>query len=89
MAGGRVELQSSCQVLGVIHARPSGLKLEEGARFNGRIEMLEDEQAGTPEEVDPGMAVNALEALKGLSAPTDTPGEDVAEEDELRASSVA
>lgn len=38
----RLELQSTCQIDGEIHTRTQHLKLEEGARFNGRIQMLEE-----------------------------------------------
>lgn len=90
MARSRIELQSSCRVLGVIQASPSGLKLEEGARFNGKIEMLEDERAGSrSDEEEPEL--NSLDALKGLRA---QPGEEEAfeaepDEVEVRASSAA
>jgi hypothetical protein len=41
-AGNRLELQSSCFVSGSIATKPKHLKLEEGARFRGHVQMLED-----------------------------------------------
>jgi cytoskeletal protein CcmA (bactofilin family) len=41
-AGNRLELQSSCFVSGAIATRPKHLKLEEGARFRGHVQMLDD-----------------------------------------------
>ncbi len=45
MAGERLELQSSGVVEGDIHTRAQHLKLEEGARFNGHIHMIEETEA--------------------------------------------
>ena len=41
VAESRLELQSTCVVEGSIRASAAHLKLEEGARFNGQIEMIE------------------------------------------------
>ncbi len=83
----RVELQATSRVLGVIHARPSGLKLEEGARFNGKIEMLEDDQTKAAETE--AQTVNALEALRGLRGPVDVATEEPEEQDDLKEASSA
>lgn len=42
VAEGRLELQVTAVIEGEIHARAQHLQLEEGARFNGRIQMLEE-----------------------------------------------
>ncbi|CAN5340120.1 hypothetical protein BH23GEM4_BH23GEM4_10100 [soil metagenome] len=39
---GRLELQSTCEIDGEIRTRANQLQLEEGARFNGEIHMLEE-----------------------------------------------
>ncbi|HEX8358740.1 MAG TPA: polymer-forming cytoskeletal protein [Longimicrobium sp.] len=41
VAEARLELQASCDIEGVIHARAQHLHLEEGARFNGQVQMLD------------------------------------------------
>lgn len=41
VAESRLELQSSCVVEGHIRARAEHLQLDEGARFNGHIEMID------------------------------------------------
>lgn len=41
VAESRLELQSTALVEGVIRARAAHLKLDEGARFTGQIEMIE------------------------------------------------
>lgn len=43
VASNRLELQSTCTVEGEISTRAQHLKLEEGARFAGQVQMLEDE----------------------------------------------
>jgi cytoskeletal protein CcmA (bactofilin family) len=45
VADSRLELQSSCMVEGQIRARASHLQLEEGANFNGQIQMIDGEEA--------------------------------------------
>lgn len=47
VAESRLELQAGCVVEGEIRTRPEHLKLDEGALFNGRIEMS-DEPAAPP-----------------------------------------
>jgi cytoskeletal protein CcmA (bactofilin family) len=42
-ANNRVELQSTCTVRGEIRTRAEHLKLEEGARFTGQIEIIDEE----------------------------------------------
>lgn len=44
-AEGRLELQSSCVIDGEIRAPAQHLQLAEGARFSGRISMIEGEEA--------------------------------------------
>lgn len=41
VAESRLELQSTCVVDGSVRARAEHLQLEEGARFNGQIEMMD------------------------------------------------
>jgi cytoskeletal protein CcmA (bactofilin family) len=41
VAESRLELQATCDIEGVVHARAQHLHLEEGARFNGQIQMLD------------------------------------------------
>lgn len=38
----RLELQSTCEIEGEIHTRTQHLQLDEGARFNGQVRMLEE-----------------------------------------------
>jgi cytoskeletal protein CcmA (bactofilin family) len=42
MARNRLELQSTCSVVGVLRTRAEGLKLDEGAHFAGRVDMSDD-----------------------------------------------
>jgi cytoskeletal protein CcmA (bactofilin family) len=42
-AESRLELQSTCEIEGEIHTRAQHLQLDEGARFNGQIRMLDDQ----------------------------------------------
>jgi len=41
VAESRLELQATCDIEGVVHARAQHLHLEEGARFNGQVQMLD------------------------------------------------
>lgn len=41
VAESRLELQATCEIEGQIRARAAHLMLEEGARFNGQIQMLD------------------------------------------------
>src|SRR5688500_13810897 len=45
VAESRLELQASCDIEGTIRARSAHLALEEGARFNGQIQMLDGSEA--------------------------------------------
>ena len=45
VAESRLELQSTCDIEGQIRARSQHLQLEEGARFNGQIQMLDGSEA--------------------------------------------
>lgn len=45
VAESRLELQGTCDIEGQIRARSQHLKLEEGARFNGQIQMLDGSEA--------------------------------------------
>ena len=47
-AESRLELQSTCVVEGSVRARAEHLQLEEGARFNGQIEMIDARDGGAP-----------------------------------------
>jgi cytoskeletal protein CcmA (bactofilin family) len=44
MAEGRLELQSTAMIEGELRARAQHLRMEEGARFNGKIQMIEEEE---------------------------------------------
>jgi cytoskeletal protein CcmA (bactofilin family) len=44
VAESRLELQATCDIEGQIRAPAQHLKLEEGARFNGQIQMLDQGQ---------------------------------------------
>lgn len=41
VAESRIELQATCDIEGQIRARAQHLQLEEGARFNGQVQMLD------------------------------------------------
>ncbi|MBD0320594.1 MAG: polymer-forming cytoskeletal protein, partial [Gemmatimonadetes bacterium] len=41
VAESRLELQATCDIEGIVHARAQHLHLEEGARFNGQVQMLD------------------------------------------------
>lgn len=41
VAESRLELQATCDIEGQIRARSQHLQLEEGARFNGQVQMLD------------------------------------------------
>jgi cytoskeletal protein CcmA (bactofilin family) len=45
VAESRLELQATCDIEGQIRARSAHLQLEEGARFNGQIQMLDGSEA--------------------------------------------
>jgi cytoskeletal protein CcmA (bactofilin family) len=53
VANQRLELQSTCVVEGHIKSRPEQLKLDEGARFTGQIEMVEDDAIESPSKDAP------------------------------------
>ena len=52
VAESRLELQSTCIVEGSVRARAEHLQLEEGARFNGQIEMIDGRDPGAPPTAD-------------------------------------
>ena len=54
VAESRLELQATCDIEGNIRARTQHLQLEEGARFNGQIQMLDGSEAPalSPSRVD-------------------------------------
>ena len=54
VAESRLELQSTCVVEGSVRARAEHLQLEEGARFNGQIEMIDGRDGGAPAPGDAG-----------------------------------
>ena len=45
VAESRLEMQASCDIEGQIRARAAHLTLEEGARFNGQVQMLDGSEA--------------------------------------------
>ncbi len=47
IAEGRLELQATCTISGEIRARAQHLQLEEGARFNGQIQMADDAESAS------------------------------------------
>jgi cytoskeletal protein CcmA (bactofilin family) len=57
VAESRLELQATCDIEGQIRAPVQHLKLEEGARFNGQIQMADDSQM----RALPAMAVHEAE----------------------------
>ncbi len=59
VAESRLELQATCNIQGQIQARAQHLQLEEGARFNGQIQMLDGSEAP-----------RALPAAVPVAAPT-------------------
>lgn len=66
VAESRLELQSTCDIEGQIRARSQHLKLEEGCRFNGQIQMLDGgESLALPA---PARVENSTE-MQGLSTP--------------------
>lgn len=54
VAESRLELQSTCSIEGEVRARAEHLELEEGARFNGQIQMIDPEEPvrALPAEVE-------------------------------------
>lgn len=48
VAESRLELQSTSEITGEIRARAAHLQLDEGARFNGQIQMVEEEMRALP-----------------------------------------
>ena len=50
-AESRLELQATCDIEGQIHARVQHLHLEEGARFNGQVRMLDGSEAPLPRAI--------------------------------------
>ena len=54
VAESRLELQATCDIEGNIRARTQHLVLEEGARFNGQVQMLDGSEAPAllPSRVD-------------------------------------
>jgi cytoskeletal protein CcmA (bactofilin family) len=45
VAESRLELQATCDIEGQIRARSQHLQLEEGARFNGQVQMLDGSES--------------------------------------------
>ncbi|HEV2150121.1 MAG TPA: polymer-forming cytoskeletal protein [Longimicrobiaceae bacterium] len=48
IAESRLELQSTSEITGEITARTSHLQLDEGARFNGQVQMVDDGARALP-----------------------------------------
>lgn len=44
VAESRLELQATCDIEGQVRARAQHLQLEQGARFNGQVQMLDEGQ---------------------------------------------
>ena len=44
VAESRLEMQATCEITGEIRARVSHLQLDEGARFNGQIQMIDGDE---------------------------------------------
>lgn len=65
-AEGRLELQSTSVIEGEIRASAEHLKLEEGARFNGQVRMLEAE----PQKALPAGRAEHPEAARESQKPT-------------------
>ena len=65
VAESRLELQSTSAIDGEIHARAEHLQLDEGARFNGQIQMIDGD--GAPPALPPaeGPPANGEEATNG------------------------
>lgn len=53
VAEARLELQSTCVVDGEIRTRPEHMRLEEGAQFNGAIQMTDAPGAEPPRQLTP------------------------------------
>lgn len=84
-ATGRVELQSTSRVTGEIRTSAENLKLEEGGRFSGHIEMLEEEALSPhkPAALPPGERIRTTPAV--TSAVSTAPPISISSEDrELR-----
>ena len=63
VAESRLELQSTSVIDGEIRARAEHLQLDEGARFNGQIHMIDDnEQIARPAALPPGQPAGAAES---------------------------
>lgn len=54
VAESRLELQATCDIEGQVRARAQYLQLEQGARFNGQVQMLDEgQQAALPARTGP------------------------------------
>jgi hypothetical protein len=75
-ASSRLELQGTCVVTGEIQARSEHLKLEEGARFEGRVHMLDGEAPERTAEQATGRrtVVAAAAATIALTSANGQPG---------------
>jgi cytoskeletal protein CcmA (bactofilin family) len=70
VAESRLELQSTCVVDGEIRARAEHLKLEEGAQFNGAIQMVEKPGEATREAAQRAERAEAATISPELSTGT-------------------
>jgi cytoskeletal protein CcmA (bactofilin family) len=61
MAESRLELQSTCDIEGSIRAPVQHLQLEEGARFNGQIQMLDE---GQVRALPPMPTIHAMQGVE-------------------------
>ena len=64
-AGGRIHLQATCDFEGEIRANPNHLLLEEGARFNGQVQMGD---SGAPQRALPPGEKQKQQARGGAPA---------------------
>jgi cytoskeletal protein CcmA (bactofilin family) len=53
VAESRLELQSTSEITGEITARTAHLQLDEGARFNGQVQMMDDGVRALPAALEP------------------------------------
>jgi cytoskeletal protein CcmA (bactofilin family) len=98
VAAERLELQSTCTVTGEITARVECLKLEEGARFAGQVQMIDQGPDATAEKLPDGASaashpgeLDASEASPGAGPTVTEPadGEPAAATDEAGVSASA
>lgn len=88
LAESRLELQNTSSIEGEIHARAEHLHLQEGARFNGTIKMIDPNENLAPsfEDAAPGGGVpGARAASRGRHPRVDEPAAESVEEPQPQA----